>query len=320
MLRHRLISSTILVTVVLALFYCDFAFSTPERAGLLMAPVLLFFAMGTAFDVASVMKQAGYEVRRRWLCPATGAIAMSPLVPALSSLLGIQYPKSCPLGSYGLIVATAMAALTTLLLYEILTFRDATKASLSRTLVGVFAILYVGLPMALMVIIRQQVDGSAYSTDTGSEIISGVRSQWGFAALVTFIAVTKSSDAGAYFCGKLLGRRKLIPRLSPGKTWEGLAGGILAAVAVSFLCFNEIFPRPEGQSWQFGWQAAAFGLACAVFGVIGDLAESLMKREAGKKDSGNWLPGLGGVWDVTDSLIGAVAPAWLLLTAGIGPS
>ena len=284
-----------------------------------MAPVLLFFAMGTAFDVANVMKQAGYEVRRRWLCPATGAIAMSPLIPAISSLLGIDYPQDCPLGSYGLIVATAMAALTTLLVYEILTFRNATKASLSRTLVGVFAILYVGLPMALMVIIRQQAAGSAEQT-TGSEIVSGVESQWGFAALVTFIAVTKSSDAGAYFCGKLLGRRKLIPHLSPGKTWEGLVGGILTAVAVSYLCFNGLFASPEGQSWQFGWQAAAFGLACAVFGVIGDLAESLMKREAGKKDSGNWLPGLGGVWDVTDSLIGAVAPAWLLLTAGIGPS
>ncbi len=114
---------------------------------------------------------------------------MSPLIPALSSLLGIQYPPDCPLGKYGLIVATAMAALTTLLVYEILTFRDATKASLSRTLVGVFAILYVGLPMALMVIIRQQAAGSADQT-TGSNIVSGVESQWGFAALVTFIAVT----------------------------------------------------------------------------------------------------------------------------------
>ncbi len=60
-------------------------------------------------------------------------------------------------------------------------------------------------------------------------------------------------------------------------------GGILTAVAVSYLCFNGLFAGHEGQSWQFGWQAAAFGLACAVFGVIGDLAESLMKREAGKK-------------------------------------
>ncbi len=321
MLHHRLVSSFILVAVVLTLFVCDYRYSDPQHAGLLMSPVLFFFAVGTAFDVANVMRHAGYQVRRRLILPATGLVAMSPMVPAVASLIGIDYPPDCPLGRYGLVVAAAMAALTMLLVYEIVSFRGASKASLSRTLVGAFAILYVGLPMALMVIIRQLQGGSEGSAeaDSGLGIDNQGATAWGFAALVTFIAVTKSSDAGAYFCGKLAGKRKLIPHLSPGKTWEGLVGGILTAVAVSCLCFSVLFSAQTGQSWQFSWQAGLFGLACAVFGVIGDLAESLMKREAGQKDSGNWLPGLGGVWDVTDSLIGAVAPAWLLLAAGIGP-
>ncbi|EMI43841.1 phosphatidate cytidylyltransferase [Rhodopirellula sp. SWK7] len=141
-------------------------------------------------------------------------------------------------------------------------------------------------------------------------------SNWGLAALLSMIAITKSTDAGAYFTGKSIGRRKLIPRLSPGKTWEGSIGGVVVATLVAAACIAFLFPAISGPD-----SAPPLGLALvlgpllAICGMVGDLAESLVKRACGAKDSGNLLPGLGGVWDVTDSLIFASLPAFLCFAA-----
>lgn len=125
------------------------------------------------------------------------------------------------------------------------------------------------------------------------------------------IMTVKSCDIGAYFTGVAIGRRKLIPWLSPGKTWEGLLGGICtsAAVAAAFAAWAHAaggdaaagLPRPAA--------AAVLGAVLGMLGQAGDLAESVLKRAAGAKDSGTTLPGLGGVFDVMDSLL----PAGLLL-------
>jgi phosphatidate cytidylyltransferase len=183
---------------------------------------------------------------------------------------------------------------------------------MERACHGVFVSMYVGLPLALLVALRGLGSGN-----------------WGLAALLTTIAVTKSTDAGAYFTGKSIGRHKLIPRLSPGKTWEGAIGGIVTAMIVAFVCLRWLFPAissggsPPLPSPSIAmlshpvWGAMCLGLLLAVSGMIGDLAESLVKRECGAKDSGNLLPGLGGVWDVTDSLIAAILPAFLCFAAGV---
>ncbi|WP_040770873.1 phosphatidate cytidylyltransferase, partial [Novipirellula maiorica] len=148
---------------------------------------------------------------------------------------------------------------------------------------------------------------------------------WGLAALITMIAVTKSTDAGAYFVGRAVGRHKLIPRLSPGKTWEGAVGGMLTSTIVAFACLHWLFPAMAPTTnaitlIQCIIGAIVLGPVLAIAGMLGDLAESLVKRDAGVKDSGSWLPGLGGVWDVTDSLIAAVMPAFLCFAAGVaGP-
>jgi phosphatidate cytidylyltransferase len=112
--------------------------------------------------------------------------------------------------------------------------------------------------------------------------------------VIYLITVTKLSDLGGYFVGMLLGRHKLAPRLSPAKTLEGLFGGIAFAL-VGSLCF--------GWSGLLGmWEAVGLGLALAIAGQLGDLSESLFKRDAGVKDSGR-IPGLGGVLDMVDSLL-----------------
>ncbi|HTD85966.1 MAG TPA: phosphatidate cytidylyltransferase [Candidatus Binatia bacterium] len=115
-----------------------------------------------------------------------------------------------------------------------------------------------------------------------------------------FILVTKFSDTGAYVTGSLIGKTKMIPRISPGKTWEGFGGAILfsvgASVAFAHLARSKVpeFKLPH---------AVILGLVLACTAVVGDLIESLFKREAGVKDSGNFFPGIGGILDLLDSLL-----------------
>jgi phosphatidate cytidylyltransferase len=112
-----------------------------------------------------------------------------------------------------------------------------------------------------------------------------------------------AADIGAYFAGRNLGRRPLAPRVSPGKTWEGAFGGLVAVALVAFL-----------GTLRFGLpilESVAFGCAVGIFSVIGDLTESMFKRAAGLKDSGTLLPGHGGILDRIDSVT-AAAPLYAL--------
>ena len=115
-----------------------------------------------------------------------------------------------------------------------------------------------------------------------------------------YVLVTKFSDTGAYVVGSLFGRHKMIPRISPGKTWEGFAGAILVATGASLLFAFLAGPRLVGMRW---WHAVILGVLLSATAVIGDLIESLFKREAGVKDSGRLFPGMGGILDLLDSLL-----------------
>jgi phosphatidate cytidylyltransferase len=115
-----------------------------------------------------------------------------------------------------------------------------------------------------------------------------------------FILVTKFSDVGAYVTGSLWGRHKMIPRISPGKTWEGFVGAVVVSAGVS-LGFSALMgPRLAGMTWV---HALILGAVLGMTAVVGDLIESLFKREAGVKDSGCCFPGIGGILDVLDSLL-----------------
>ena len=135
----------------------------------------------------------------------------------------------------------------------------------------------------------------------------------GLVALVSLIFVTKMSDAGAYTFGRMLGRTKLAPALSPGKTIEGSIGGIVTACVCSVLYFQWMVPALFGATMSVGnvWTFGLYGFVVACAGMAGDLSESLLKRDSAKKDSSTWLPGLGGVLDVMDSLFFAALPAYL---------
>jgi phosphatidate cytidylyltransferase len=115
--------------------------------------------------------------------------------------------------------------------------------------------------------------------------------------------------------GTLIGRHKLAPKLSPGKTVEGLLGGILFGCLASVLFFGAV-----GGRWNCRPTIAVcilYGLVLSLVGVIGDLAESLLKRHADRKDSSRWLPGLGGVLDILDSLLFTFVVGYLFWVSGL---
>ncbi len=118
--------------------------------------------------------------------------------------------------------------------------------------------------------------------------------------LLYFVLITKFSDSGAYAVGSLIGRHKMIPRISPGKTWEGFAGAILASVLASLLFIHFLGAHMAGMNY---FHAVVLGVVLSVGAVVGDLIESIFKREAGVKDSGRFFPGIGGILDLLDSLL-----------------
>ena len=130
--------------------------------------------------------------------------------------------------------------------------------------------------------------------------------------VLTFLLLTVVSDTGAYAVGWRFGKRKLAPRISPGKTREGLLGAVACAMAAGAVCLEFAV---DGASW---WQGLVLGLAIAVSATLGDLGESMIKRDLGIKDMGTLLPGHGGIMDRLDSLLPTAPVAWLLFVLFTG--
>lgn len=126
--------------------------------------------------------------------------------------------------------------------------------------------------------------------------------------VVTFIATVVCSDVGGYAAGVLFGRHPMAPTVSPAKSWEGFGGSAIACVTGGILFLTLFFDA----AW---WHGVLFGLAIVVTATLGDLAESMIKRDLGMKDMGRILPGHGGIMDRLDSLLPAAAISWLLLSA-----
>ena len=123
-----------------------------------------------------------------------------------------------------------------------------------------------------------------------------------------FVATVVASDVGGYATGVLFGKHLLAPRISPKKTWEGLAGSTVMCVSVGvILCTSLLHTQ-----W---WQGVVFGVAVVASATLGDLGESMIKRDLGVKDMGSLLPGHGGILDRLDSLLPTAPVAWALLAA-----
>ncbi|MFM7132251.1 MAG: phosphatidate cytidylyltransferase, partial [bacterium] len=132
-------------------------------------------------------------------------------------------------------------------------------------------------------------------------------------ALYLVVAATKGTDTGAYTFGKLFGRHLMTPRLSPKKTWEGAAGGVLFAIGLTFLVQLIEQASTGTRLLTSTAETLLFAISISIAGQLGDLAESLIKREARTKDASASLPGFGGVLDLLDSLLLAAPVGWFFL-------
>jgi phosphatidate cytidylyltransferase len=178
--------------------------------------------------------------------------------------------------------------LLALLLYQY--FRYGTSAVLANCGANYFSIVYLGLL---------------------SGFVLAIRIEFGLWPLLMLIFVIKSSDIGAYAIGAPFGRHKFSPKISPAKTWEGMAGAIAAAMVVAVLFAT-------GCGIMVWWLALIYGFCFAFIGQLGDLAESMIKRDAELKDSASKMPGFGGILDIIDSPLLAAPFAYLFFILVIG--
>jgi phosphatidate cytidylyltransferase len=181
---------------------------------------------------------------------------------------------------------------------------DRTFESISSTL---FGILYIWFLASFLVKLRHVGPDGMLGSDGWNET--------GTLLLLSCVAVSKLADVGAYLFGRKFGRHKMIPRISPNKSWEGLFAGLALSVGAAYALWATDF-LPLGAAWAAG----VYGLLVGGMGTLGDLAESLLKRGSGRKDTDDLVPGFGGVLDVVDSLLISAPVAYflsiLLLRAG----
>src|SRR5262245_58616397 len=246
-----------------------------------------------------------------WLCHAAIAALIVANWPA--HLWPWPAPSALPwvLGTYAAVVLAAL--LTGLATYQPVghAFLPAGQTGISappeeadtviRVALAVFVAAYLGVLPSFLAQLRWP--GSVRADDANTQAVLGM-------AMAIFIP--KCCDTGAYTLGRLIGKHKMSPVISPGKTWEGLAGGLTTAV-IAAVTLNRLGPVLPGDGLLSDLAAVGFGLTVGGAGVLGDLAESLIKRQYRQKDASHAMPGFGGVLDVVDSIVFAapVAYCWL---------
>jgi phosphatidate cytidylyltransferase len=185
-------------------------------------------------------------------------------------------------GTDWMVTATAVTALVTMLWL----LRRGVPGYVQNSTAAVFTLVYVPF--------------------LGSFVALMLGEDKGVKAIVTFIVVTIASDIGGYAAGVLFGKHPMAPVISPKKSWEGFAGSALTCVVAGIVLVVVLF----GAAW---WVGVALGLIAVVMATLGDLCESVIKRDLGIKDMSQVIPGHGGLMDRLDSLLATAAPIWLLL-------
>lgn len=293
MLGPRVAVSAVLIpTLLLGLWVDQWLGETQNLPGLVLFVMLAVVGVGASFEVAAMMQSKG-ALTPTAVLGASGVLGLGAMtVAALTPM-----PE---FGRVSVLGTTVAAVFMGALLFHCR--RRQTQGAILAGAGAVFACVYLGVFPGFWMLVRQE---------HAAWVVAGA------------LLVTKSCDIGAYLTGRLIGRNKLIPWLSPGKTWEGLAGGLVFAAALSagLVAWGNATGGLSGDgqgSTRLApvWFAAVAGLILGLVGQLGDLTASLLKRDAGIKDSGASVPGFGGVLDLVDSAI-VVAPVayWLLLAA-----
>lgn len=242
----------------------------PVQATLFMLLIALL-AIPAQVELGNLIKQTGAHLFKSVTIPASVLMAITWYLT--------QFEEDIP-RQLLLLYALCVPAFSLLGLFWVQALKFGTEGTIRNVSVSFFSIMYLGFLCGF---------------------ILAIRIEWGVWVLLHFVFTIKSSDIGAYTLGRLFGKHKLCPRISPGKTWEGLAGAAVFAAGASFVFSYYCGIMP-------GLQAACFGAVFGILGQLGDLVESMLKRDAASKDSSSSIPGFGGLLDVIDSPL-ATAPA-----------
>jgi phosphatidate cytidylyltransferase len=252
---------------------------------LLFVGTMLVVAGLGLHEFYDLVEKSGFDSFRKW--GLAGGVAL--LMGTFLCLQGKLVPNLQSRGG-DFETAVLIVLVLGLCLRQFLSHRPG--SGLARMATTLFGVMYV--PWLLNYILKLQFFGEVTGGDAVPVVING-----NFYVLY-FILVTKCSDLGAYCVGSLIGKHKMIPRVSPGKTWEGFGGAIVVSTGVSLTFAHFAASKLYGMNWM---HAVILGVVLSSAAVVGDLIESLLKREAKVKDSGRWFPGIGGILDLVDSLL-----------------
>jgi phosphatidate cytidylyltransferase len=299
-LSKRIISGTVLAAAALILCWLDTKLETP--AGIWLFPGLTLLVVLSGNEIISLCRGAG-------VCPVPWVVHLGNLL-TISATWGMalfwQYwekvhpdrlSRSWDIAAVSSMAATMALAVTIFLAFTVEMQRYRRPGGANINVAGtVYAVCYIGLLASFLVQLRMA---------------------FGMEALASLLMIVKMGDSGAFAVGKVLGRHHMAPQLSPKKTIEGAIGAVLFGVIGSFLTFYVLLPLfglDGGPPHILIW--ILYGVVLASVGMIGDLAESLIKRDAQQKDSSQLLPGLGGALDLIDSSLMAAPAAYVFWLFG----
>jgi len=251
-----------------------------------IAGSLVFWKTAFMLIVAGAVLVAIWELHR-------GFLAKEIDLPEQPLMLGgvVMVVVAYFFGPAALVTATAVTALVIMLWL----LRRGVPGYVQNATASVFTLIYVPFLGSFVALLLSE--GGTRDFDRWDDGVRGI---------IVFILVTIASDIGGYFAGVLFGRHPMAPVISPKKSWEGFAGSIAFCVAVGYALVVYFL---DGD-W---WVGIALGLIAAVMATLGDLCESVIKRDLGIKDMSQVIPGHGGLMDRLDSLLATIAPIWLLL-------
>ena len=271
----RLVSTVVLwVLVLAAIFY------TPPLVFYAIFTVIACLALWEFYDV---IEAAGMRCYRMWGMAGCVALVMGSWFFFKG---GVLAPKAQYFTQFVLIVF--------ILGVFIRQFPQKNNPQPIQTMAcTIFGLMYVPWLLSFIALINYSFEAVSSAQDAQRE---------GRYFVLYLILVTKFSDIGAYVFGMTMGKHKLIPRISPNKSWEGVFGGFFGSMVASYGSFY-LMRQPLERNGLDWIDATVLGLLLGVVAIIGDLAESLVKRQANIKDSGRMLPGIGGALDLVDSLL-----------------
>ncbi len=299
MLVQRISYGALLIVGVVAIVFGDLHIadgatvaegSVSLQCGSLIPLAVLLLALFGTFEMLNLTRAANFEPMG-WII-IVGVV----LLNAVAWLLPAVYPDS---GARVLEYQLVILVLAAMLCAVAQVLRRRAERGIGDISVSIFMLVYMGVLPSFITTLRVSLPGSL-----------------GVWAVILFVATVKCTDIGAYFTGVAVGKTKLIPTISPGKTVEGLAGGVLLAVVASCL-LSRFLPWPVDPGGRLinAYQAVIFGVVVGVIGQFGDLVESVIKRDAALKDSAQVIPAFGGILDLLDSPVFAAPIGYLLLSA-----